>query len=80
MEVHIRPMPIAYRKYGRFKPRHPAVFVGEGNPTHDDRELALELWRSLDAHSKRWYTYDGTAREFVGLPLTAADIAGMRET
>jgi len=63
----------------RLRPAHPPVFP-DGEPTPQDRELALELWRALDVESRRWYTYDGTARTFAGLPLTAEDIAGLSGT
>lgn len=77
--VDIHPLPIAYRQFRRFLPRPPRIF-SNGEPSTADRELALELWRSLDAQSKRWYTNSGSARTFAGLPLTDADIASMDET
>jgi hypothetical protein len=43
----------------------------------DDEEQALELWRALDPVSKRGYVSDPSAREFVELPLTQADIDSM---
>jgi hypothetical protein len=42
-----------------------------------NEEQALELWQALDPVSKLWYVSDPSAREFVELPLTQADIDSM---
>lgn len=81
--VDIQPIPEAFRRHPeRWWPFYPPIFHGEPI-TQSDCELALELWRELDAPSKRWYTRYHTnpnVREFVGLPLTQADIDSMRDT
>lgn len=70
--VEIQPMPEGVRKARRFRPNHPPIF-SDGNPTPANRELAMALWRELDAESKRWYVPPG-ATMFVGLPLSQTDI------
>ncbi len=72
--VDIQPMP-EWARNTRFRPHHPPIFT-DGDPTPDDRILALELWRLLDPQSKRWYVRQG-ATTFVGLPLTMADLDSM---
>jgi hypothetical protein len=73
--VQIEPMPPEYLAVPpHLRPIPPPIFPG-GQPTQADRELALELWRALDAESRRWYV--GTSRTFAGLPLTAADLAAL---
>lgn len=71
--VTIRPLDELLRAHPRFWPQLPPIFGGP--PSDEDRALALELWRALDPASQCWYTRNGTARQFVGLPLTDADIA-----
>lgn len=79
--VDIHPIPEAFRCHPeRWWPCYPPIFDGE--PTQADRELALALWRELDAPSRRWYVrfnVNPNVREFVGLPLTDADIDSMRD-
>lgn len=76
--VSIEPMPIAYRDIPpRMRPIPPPIFSGE--PSQADLELALALWRALDPESRRWYTYEGTARMFARLALTDDDIAALRD-
>lgn len=55
--VQITPLPTWARKT-RFKPLPVPVFP-DGDPTQDDRELALALFDELDADSQQWY--GGTA-------------------
>lgn len=77
VEVQVQPMPTRIRKLPAWlRPSAAPVFAG-GEPTSEDRELALELWRALDVDSRRWYTHGGTATHFCGLPLTAEDLAAM---
>ena len=74
--VDIQQMPEWARK-ARFQPHRLPIFTVDGPATQEDCELALELWRALDPASKRWYVRDPSAREFVELPLTQADIDSM---
>lgn len=62
--VTVRPLTEAERKISPlYRPRHPPIFP-QGNPTPAERELARELFKLLDAESRRWY---GTASVFTGL-------------
>ena len=84
--VNVAPMSEDWRRYAerwlprpRFIPAPPPIFSG-GEPTEADRALAIELWRALDWLSKRWYVgWKQDAVDFVGLPLTDADIESMRQ-
>jgi hypothetical protein len=65
--VDINPLPVAYRRIpARLRPRPAPIFV-DGEPTAEDRELALALLLELDAESRDWYL-EGRS-EFVGLPV-----------
>jgi hypothetical protein len=79
--VNIIPIPDGFRQHPeRWWPCYPPIF--EGEVTDEDRRLAYELWKVLDAPSKRWYVRfhsNPNVSEFVGLPLTEADIASMRD-
>jgi hypothetical protein len=80
--VNIVPIPDGFRRHPeRWWPCYPPIF--EGEVTQEDRELALELWRALDAASRRWYVRfhsNPDVREFVGLPLTERDRSMLRVT
>lgn len=53
MNVDVRPLSPWMRRT-RFRPLPPPVFP-RGEPTLDEVELALALYRELDDESRRWY-------------------------
>ena len=58
MTVCIIPMPDKFRKIPkRLQPYHPPIFTdcGPGGPSDDDKALARELFKALDAESQDWY-------------------------
>lgn len=58
MTVSIIPMPEKFRNIPeKFRPIHPPIFTdcGPGGPTDDDKALARELFKALDAESQDWY-------------------------
>lgn len=70
MIVNIAPLPLAYRSISnRFRPKHPPIFQGDGEPTDADIELARELFLELDPESQEWYRGCGA---FEGLRYPAA--------
>jgi hypothetical protein len=58
MTVTIKPMPDFYRHISkRWRPQHPPIFTdcGKSGPSQEERELARELFKILDAESQEWY-------------------------
>jgi len=58
MTVCIIPMPNKFRAIPkRLQPGHPPIFTdcGSGGPSVDDKALACELFKALDAESQDWY-------------------------
>lgn len=51
--VQVSPLP-AWARRTRYRPAPPPIFP-DGDPTRDDRELALALFAELDADSAEWY-------------------------
>lgn len=45
----------ARRRPARLRPSYPPVFVGEGQPSRADVELAIALIEALDDESHAWY-------------------------
>jgi hypothetical protein len=59
MTVCIIPMPDKFRTIPKkLQPGHPPIFTdcGQGGPSIEDKALARELFRALDAESQDWYS------------------------
>jgi len=57
-KVMISPMPESYKKISmKFRPGIPPIFP-DGDPSENDRRLAVKLFLELDKDSRDWYKHN----------------------